>query len=627
MAGPRLNRVLAVTLGCLLCLSVAACDEESGTQPIPGVAFGPDLDAITRFAMGKLNIRQPARPGRWKGPRGKGIPVVMAVDVPQVLTDADVALYRKIETAQRKGDWKAADDEIKQLKNDILIGQVLRERFTRATYQPDYEALSAWMDKYGDQPGADAVYKLALQAKPKDAPAPKAPRTETVKPRPIYFGPSDSTTLPSPRLARRDRNRAGVLSRRLDADLRRDRLTAAMKRLEEKDAETLLGPARFDDYRMRIGRRWFQLGKHDAAFALVEPAAIRSGKYITNAYWVAGLSAWALKKYQAAAIHFEKVAVALNEHDWFLSAGAFWAARSHESAGDKAAAEKWMRRAAVHSTTFYGMLARRKLGMKPDLDWTFPEADPNHLGAIKQTDSGKRGLALVQLGRYDLAGKELMRAYYANGESMAHTYLSLAMAGRLAAFSYSISSRLEARDGLRFDLALFPVPVWRPEDGYQVDRALIYAIMRQESAFITTARSSAGARGLMQIMPATAAFIGADRSLRREAVDKLYDPRFNIALGQKFLKHLLERNTLKNNLFFVLSSYNAGEGNLNRWSVRDDPLLFIEAAHLKETRIYVERVMYNLWVYRHRLGQPTPSLDDLAEGRWPLYRPLDPKAE
>ncbi|MEQ8698429.1 MAG: lytic transglycosylase domain-containing protein, partial [Bauldia litoralis] len=438
-------------------------------------------------------------------------------------------------------------------------------------------------------------------------------------------GPSDSTTLPAPRLDRRDRNRARVLRRRLDNDLRRDRLTTAMKRLEEKDTEALLGPARFDDYRMRIGRRWLQLGKHDKAFALAEPAAIRSGKYITNAHWVAGLSAWVLKKYKAAAVHFEKVAVALNEHDWFLSAGAFWAARAHEGAGDKAASEKWMRRAAVHSTTFYGMVARRKLGLKPDLDWTYPEVDPNHLGAISRTDAGKRGLALVQLGRYDLAGKELMRAYYANGETMANTYLSLAMAGRLAAFAYSISSRLEARDGLRIDLALFPVPVWQPKNGYQIDRALIYAIMRQESAFITTARSSAGARGLMQLMPATAAFIAADRSLRREQVDRLYDPRFNLTLGQKFLKHLLDRNTLKNNLFFVLSSYNAGEGNLQRWSVRDDPLLFIEAMHLKETRIYVERVMYNLWVYRHRLGQPTPSLDDLAEGRWPLYRPLDAK--
>jgi soluble lytic murein transglycosylase len=167
--------------------------------------------------------------------------------------------------------------------------------------------------------------------------------------------------------------------------------------------------------------------------------------------------------------------------------------------------------------------------------------------------------------------------------------------------------------------------VWQPKDGYQVDRALIYAIMRQESAFVTTARSTAGARGLMQLMPSTAAFIAADRSLRREKVDKLYDPRVNLTLGQKFIKFLLDRDTLKNNLFFVLSAYNAGEGNLQRWTVRDDPLLFIEAIHLKETRIYVERVMYNLWVYRYRLGQETPSLDDLAEGRWPTYRALDGK--
>jgi soluble lytic murein transglycosylase len=599
----------------LLCLALVACDD-GDTQPIPGAAFGPDLDAIKRFALGKLKLSRPVPPLAWKGIRGRATPAVMEVDVPSVLSDTDIALYRKIEDAQRRSDWKTADTEIKQLKNDLLVGQLLRERFLRTDYEPDYAALRDWMDKYGDQPGAADVYKLALKARPKNAPAPKAPRQTPIKPRPIYWGAADATVLPKPRLGRHDRRRARVLRRRMNRELRRDRLTAVIKRLEDADTEKLLGPARFDDYRMRIGRRWFQLGKHEKAFEMVKPAADRSGKYITNAYWVTGLAAWSLKKYKVAAAEFEKVANARNVNKWFLSAGAFWAARAYEALGDKKAAASWLHRAALHARTFYGMLARRKLGMKPDLDWRFPEADPNHLGIIKRSDAGKRGLALVQIGRYDLAAEELMRQYYKNGEAMAHTYLSLAMAGRLPAFAYSISSRLAARDGLRYDLALFPVPVWRPKNGYQIDRALIYAVMRQESAFVAHARSPAGARGLMQLMPATAAFIGDDRSLRREHVDKLYDPR---------LKFLLGRDGLKNNLFYVIAAYNAGEGNLQRWNVRDDPLLFIEAIHLKETRIYVERVMYNLWVYRLRLGQKTPSLDDLVAGRWPTYRALDGK--
>lgn len=609
----------------LLCLVVAGCDQGSDTQPIPGAAFGPDLDAIKRFALGKLHLSEPTTPTAWKGIRGRGTPVVMEVDVPPVLSEADVALYRKIEKAQRAGDWTAADADIKQVKDRLLVGQLLRERFLSKTYTPDYAALRDWLDKYRDQPGADAVYKLALKLRPKNAAAPKAPSTAPIRPRPIYWGNADTTVLPTPRLGRRDQRRARLLRHRLDRELSRDRLTTAMTRLDDKDAERLLGPARYDDYRMRIARRWFQLGKHDKAFALAAPAADRTGKYITNADWIAGLSGWALKKYKAAAAYFEKVATAVNEHDWLLAAGAFWAARAHADAGDKDAAAKWMRRAAVYGRTFYGMLARRKLGMRPELDWTFPEADPNHLGIIRASDAGRRGLALVQLGRYDLAGEELMRAYYKSGETMADTYLSLAMAGRLAAFSYSISSRLAARDGLRFDLALFPVPVWRPKNGFQVDRALIYAIMRQESGFVARARSPAGARGLMQLMPATAAFVADDRSLRRKKTDKLYNPRFNLALGQKFLELLLSRDAIKNNLFFLLAAYNAGEGNFQRWEVREDPLLFIEAIHLKETRNYIERVMYNLWVYRYRLGQKAPSLDDLAAGRWPLYRALDSK--
>ena len=124
-------------------------------------------------------------------------------------------------------------------------------------------------------------------------------------------------------------------------------------------------------------------------------------------------------------------------------------------------------------------------------------------------------------------------------------------------------------------------------------------------------------------MPATAAFIAGDRSLRRRQVDKLYEPSFNLALGQRFFRHLLDRPGIRGNLFFAIASYNAGEGNLNKFKVRSDPLLFIEAMHLRETRLYVEKVLYNLWAYRVRLGQPTPSLDAVAKGEWPIYRPLD----
>ncbi|MEM6851313.1 MAG: hypothetical protein AAF527_06280, partial [Pseudomonadota bacterium] len=84
------------------------------------------------------------------------------------------------------------------------------------------------------------------------------------------------------------------------------------------------------------------------------------------------------------------------------------------------------------------------------------------------------------------------------------------------------------------------------------------------------------------------------------------------------------------NLFKVAVAYNGGPGNLNRWSrempVRDDPLLFIESVPNFESRAYVEHVLTNLWIYRSRLGEETPTLDAVAAGGWPIYVSVEDEA-
>ena len=80
----------------------------------------------------------------------------------------------------------------------------------------------------------------------------------------------------------------------------------------------------------------------------------------------------------------------------------------------------------------------------------------------------------------------------------------------------------------------------------------------------------------------------------------------------------------------VIAAYNGGPGNLRKWLRRtefnDDPLLFKEGLPARETRLFIEIVFTNLWIYRARLGQDAPSLDAIAGGRWPLYTPRDPSA-
>jgi soluble lytic murein transglycosylase-like protein len=183
------------------------------------------------------------------------------------------------------------------------------------------------------------------------------------------------------------------------------------------------------------------------------------------------------------------------------------------------------------------------------------------------------------------------------------------------------------RGGDAFDSAAYPLPGWSPEGGFRVDRALIYALIHQESRFNPKARSPAGAAGLMQLMPATANLM-ARGSLRRA---DLYDPAVNIELGQRYIEVLMAEQDVGGDLLRMAVAWNGGPGNLSKWvkgtDYRDDPLLFIEGITRRETREFAEKLMANFWIYRDRLGQTTPSLDAIAAGRWPGYDKQDERPE
>lgn len=131
----------------------------------------------------------------------------------------------------------------------------------------------------------------------------------------------------------------------------------------------------------------------------------------------------------------------------------------------------------------------------------------------------------------------------------------------------------------------------------------------------------------MQLMPRTASYIAGDKSLRNRKNNRLFDPSYNLELGQQYLLYLMRDNTVENNLFYLAIAYNGGPGNLIKWKKRakgsEDPLFFIEAMQSRETRGFIKRVLTNFWIYRHRLGQELPALDDIAQGHWPEYHPLD----
>lgn len=163
----------------------------------------------------------------------------------------------------------------------------------------------------------------------------------------------------------------------------------------------------------------------------------------------------------------------------------------------------------------------------------------------------------------------------------------------------------------------FPIPTWQPRGGFHVDPALLFAVARQESGFDPKALNPSGAAGLMQLMPGTANQMAHGRA------QSLFDPATNLELGQRLINTLMRDPNIGENLLLLAVAYNRGSGDpakLRKMLNQDDPLLAVESFSKAETRVFIEHMLANYWIYRARLGGDTSSLTELAEGRWPLYR-------
>lgn len=550
------------------------------------------------------------------------LPKEAAVELPGVLSEADRALYRKIFAVQENGDWRGADKLIGKLDDKVLLGHVLAQRYLHPTkYRSRYVELSRWLKQYADHPDARRIYKLALSRKPRNYRAPTRPDRK-------FYPSYQSHTIIEHSGYRPGRKSA----RRIISQVRRmthqRRLSQATRYIARKNIRKTLGATGYDLAQTHIASGWFFHGDGDRAYKMADAAASRSGARLPYAHWIAGLSAYRLGKYTAAAGHFETVALSDKVTGFDHAAAAFWAARANMTGQRPERVGRWLEMAAGQPRSFYGIIARRWLGEKSPFDWQSPVLTRARLGRVAGEESGRRALALLDAGLNVRAGRELR--YMAGNDDLDLTKALIALADKLSLpmVSFRAGAALLSEGGTLPAVALYPLPNWKPREGFRVDRALIFAFMRQESAFNVRARSSVGARGLMQLMPATAGFI-AQRRFRGKQRNQLYEPALNMSLGQKYILHLLENDHIDGDLLLLAAAYNGGPGNLKKWQRRarkgayTDALMFIESIPARETRIFIERVLSNLWMYRERLGEPAPSLDALAAGERPLYIAVD----
>ncbi len=597
----------------------------SATAPFPGKADSPDLF----FKDGKAAATRDARDAEVAVLEPSGISAEQAPPLPRPLSAEDEGRYRRIFIHQEAGEWKVADRLVGQLNNRILMGYVLYQRYMHPTkYRSKYKELRDWMALYADHPGARKIYSLALKRRPENYKYPKQPVGG-------YFygrGTDPGTQMESVYVSKRKRTkdkraRVAALKRSVKRHVRRGGPTKAKKILLESRDRSLLDTTETDHLLSTIAAGYFAAGKDALALSIANAVVKRSGMRIPRAHWTAGLASWRLGQLNDAAHNFEILALSDKASGWNVAAAAYWAARAHLLTRQPQKVNHLLNIAALHSRTFYGLLARYNLGLSTYFNWDTPTLTESRLARLTSVPGGTRTLALLQLGRHIMAEKELRKIYPRSNSPLAGAILAVATSANLPGLAMRIGTGKSDGQDNPNDGALYPVPNWTLDSGKNVDKALVFAIIRQESRFNPNAKSPAGARGLMQIMPRTANFIVGKNKFRGDSRDLLLDPELNISLGQTYLRQLLDHENIEDNLFLLAVAYNSGPGNLAKWQRKmkyhNDPLLFIESVPNSETRAFIERMLTNLWIYRKHLEQPTPSLDAIAEGDWPLYAALD----
>ena len=371
-----------------------------------------------------------------------------------------------------------------------------------------------------------------------------------------------------------------------------------------------------------IAASFLSAGERDQATALSNAAA---GANQPLGLWVRGLIAWEKGDGQLARMNFKRLAEHPALSDTNRAAAHFWAYRAENRDGSRSEARDHLKAAmTIAPRTFYGMLATRLAGSDPVKAFAdsqnVPAWNADHRFILSDNQAGWRALALIQIGQRDRAEAELRRLNPQGDMDKQQAMLALADYVPMPALAIKLANLSKTRG---FDMSSYPILPWQPKDGFEVDRALLFALARHESLFETDAVSSRGAHGLMQIMPKTAAGIlskkgGEEAGAHRR--DMLFDPAYNMALGQKYVQDLAAMPKIGGNLVLLLAAYNAGPAKAMNWvsgKENGDPLLFLETIPVRETRNYIARVLPHYWAYRARLGKETPSLRQMAEGRWP----------
>ena len=355
------------------------------------------------------------------------------------------------------------------------------------------------------------------------------------------------------------------------------------------------------------------LDEHDAhaAYSVAREAAPpMKGFYRVDAHFTAG---WVALRYlhdaKTAAVHFARIPEG-TDNPHALSRAGYWQGRTAEVMGQHDQAKAFYETAAQYTATYYGQLARARLGLR-DLGLRGPPT------FTAQEHNVLSNLEVVRAARilYALGERDLIASIYAEIGESGTDIAGMAMLGELAGKNGDGRAMLMLGEyayarGLPLDYYAYPtmgLPDYHPI-APPIETAVAYSIARQESHFNQKVVSSANAMGLMQVTPAAGIDTAAKYKVTYNRDRLLKDPVYNMQMGAAELSNLF--GGYNGSYILTFAGYNAGRGRVKQWIAaygdprdpRVDPVDWVERIPISETRNYVARIMENLQVYRARFG-------------------------
>ena len=403
-----------------------------------------------------------------------------------------------------------------------------------------------------------------------------------------------------------------------DPGLIYDRIKWRRKKARFDDALTLLNQSASDSLernqylakeRLSIARDKIQDKEFKTAYEILKDHRLKEGSDYAEIEWHLGWLALSfINQPDAALAHFLKMNAAVS-YPISKARAAYWIGRTYKKLGQVNQANTWFKTGSQYGTTFYGQLSHKEIDEKKfSINNSFKLSEEKYEEFKKNNPLAKSVIVLKELNRTKYT-KDILR--HLGDVDQNKTAEEISMAGVLAQeierydFAIQIAKNASYKNLNFLEISYPEIEVPKQiKDQKILDSSVILALIRQESEFDTSATSKVGAKGLMQIMPATGKLLSKVTNIDFSREKLTRDKDYNLALGSYYISDL---DDLFGSQYLAFAAYNAGPNRVEKWiKTHGDPrkkqidaIDFIELIPFHETRNYVQRVSENINVYEY----------------------------